>query len=65
MATTLLAGRHNYNGSKDAHNDATNYVAPLIKNTMKSFEPFEYTYYITTGTVEEIRNRFNEIYKMK
>ena len=65
MATTLLAGRHNYNGSKDAHNDATNYVAPLIKNTMKSFEPFEYTYYITTGTVDEIRNQFNEIYKEK
>lgn len=65
MATTLLAGRHNYNGSKDAHNDATNYVAPLIKNTMKSFEPFEYTYYIATGTVEEIRDQFYELYKMK
>ena len=65
MATTLLAGRHNYNGSKDAHNDATNYVAPLIKNTMKSFEPFEYTYYIATGTVEEIRDQFYELYKIQ
>lgn len=65
MATTLLAGRHNYNGSKDAHNDATNYVAPLIKNTMKSFTPFEYTYYITTGMVEAIRDQFYELSKMK
>ena len=65
MATTLLAGRFGYNGSKDASDNATNYVAPLIRNTMKSFEPFEYTYYITTGTIEEIRSEFNEIYKAK
>ena len=54
----LLAGRFSYNGSKDSKNGATNYVAPL--NTMKivSFEPIEYSYMMTTGSLEQIRNTF-------
>ena len=54
----FLAGRFSYNGSKDAKNGATNYVAPL--NTMKivSFEPIEYSYMMTTGSLEEIRSTF-------
>lgn len=56
----LKAGRYEYNGSKDAANNATNYVAPY--NTMKivSFEALEYSYLITTGTIEEIREVFTE-----
>ena len=41
IAEILLAGRHEYNGSKDAGNNATNYVAPLITYTHKSFDVFE------------------------
>ena len=63
IAEILLAGRHQYNGSKDAGNNATNYVAPLITYTLKSFEAFEYSYYITTGSVEEIRNTFKSVAK--
>ena len=63
IAEILLAGRHQYNGSKDAGNNATNYVAPLITYTMKSFDAFEYSYYITTGSVEEIRNTFKSVAK--
>lgn len=60
IAEILLAGRYQYNGSKDAHNSATNYVAPLITYKLKAFEAFEYSYYITTGSVEEIRTTFEE-----
>lgn len=58
IAEILLAGRHQYNGSKDAHNNATNYVAPLITYKLQAFKAFEYSYYITTGSVEEIRAEF-------
>ena len=61
IAEILLAGRHEYNGSKDAHNNATNYVAPLITYRHKTFETFEYTYYITTGSTEEIRAEFSSL----
>ena len=61
IAEILLAGRHQYNGSKDAHNSATNYVAPLITYKLKAFEEFEYSYYITTGSVEEIRTAFESV----
>jgi len=56
----LLAGRHAYNGSKDPADGATNYVAPLITNIMRNYEPFQYSYYITAGTVESIRSTFTE-----
>jgi hypothetical protein len=61
IAEILLAGRFEYNGSKDAHNNATNYVAPLITYKLKAFEAFEYSYYITTGSVEEIRTEFTKV----
>jgi hypothetical protein len=54
----LLAGRHAYNGSKDSKNGATNYVAPLCTLKMVSFEPIEYSYMMTTGSLEEIRRTF-------
>ena len=54
----LKAGRYNFNNSKKADNDATNYVAPV--NTMKlvSYGHIEYSYLITTGSVEQIRATF-------
>ena len=61
IAEILLAGRHEYNGSKDAHNNATNYVAPLITYKLNAFEPFEYSYYITTGSVDSIRSTFEKV----
>ncbi|MBR4034911.1 MAG: hypothetical protein IKJ04_08880, partial [Clostridia bacterium] len=61
IAEILLAGRHAYNGSKDAHNNATNYVAPLITYKLQAFKAFEYSYYITTGSVEEIRAEFAKL----
>ena len=63
IAEILLAGRHAYNGSKEAHNNATNYVAPLITYKLKTLEAFEYSYYITTGKVEHIRSTFESIAK--
>lgn len=55
---TLLAGRHAYNGSKDALDGATNYVAPLCTMKIVSYEPIEYSYMMTTGSLEQIRNTF-------
>lgn len=54
----LKAGRYQYNASKDADDNATNYVAPY--NTMKlvSYEALEYSYLLTTGTAEQIRATF-------
>ena len=57
---TLFAGRHAYNGSMDAYNGATNYVAPLCTMKLVSFKPIEYSYMITTGTIDQIRNTFKE-----
>ncbi|MBE7064769.1 MAG: hypothetical protein E7384_03010 [Ruminococcaceae bacterium] len=54
----FLAGRYEFNSSKEANALATNYVAPLITTTMKNFVPFEYSYIITTGDVNSIRNTF-------
>lgn len=54
----LLAGRHAYNGSKDSYNGATNYVAPLCTLKIVSYEPIEYSYMMTTGSLEQIRGIF-------
>ena len=54
----LYAGRFSYNGSKSATDGATNYVAPLVTYKMTSFDPIEYSYLITTGSVSEIRGVF-------
>lgn len=55
---TMLAGRHAHNGSKDSKNGATNYVAPLCMMKLVSFEPIEYSYMMTTGSLEQIRSIF-------
>ncbi|MBQ8407871.1 MAG: hypothetical protein IJY39_03310 [Clostridia bacterium] len=56
----LKAGRYQYNGSKDADDNATNYVAPYNTIKLVSYEALEYSYLITTGTAEEIRATFTE-----
>ena len=56
----LKAGRYVYNGSKDATNNATNYVAPYNTMQLVSFVPLEYSYLLTTGSAEEIRATFVE-----
>ena len=58
MAASLLAGRYEYDGSADPGADATNYVAPLGVFGLRFDEPFTYVFYLTAGTVEEIRAAF-------
>ena len=55
---SYLAGRHAFNNSTSPTDGATNYVAPVNMIQIKSFEALEYSYLITTGSVEEIRNTF-------
>ncbi len=39
----------------------TSYIAPLAKLTFKSYDPTEYSYYLTTGTAEDIYSDFRSI----
>ncbi len=57
---TYFAGKHAYNGSKDPMSGACNYVAPVNQIRMVSWQPIEYSYLMTTGSVEEIRAVFAE-----
>lgn len=58
IATSLLAGRFQYNGTADPNADPTNYVAPLGFFPLSFGEPFTYVCYLTAGTVGEIRQTF-------
>lgn len=57
----LLAGRSGSEVSKDPENNSTSYVAPLRTLQFKSFEPLEYSYYVTAGSLAEMRAAFGEI----
>ena len=57
-ADSYLAGRHAFNNSKESTNGATNYVAPVNFIELKSFDALEYSYLITTGSLEDIRATF-------
>ena len=57
-AKSLLAGRYLYDGSADAGSDSTNYVAPLGVFGLEFDEPHSYYYYLTAGSVEQIRATF-------
>ena len=57
---SYTAGRYQYNGSKDPGDDATNYVAPINRFRLVSFEPITYSYLIATGTLAEIRETFRQ-----
>ena len=39
----------------------TSYIAVIRVNQLQSYAPFEYDYYLTTGTADEMRNNFKEI----
>ncbi len=39
----------------------TSYIAAVDTFTFKSFNPFSYAYYITTGNIDTIRNNFKEV----
>lgn len=52
------AGRYEYNGSKSSKDGATNYVAPVNIMKLVAFEPLEYSYLLTAGSIEEIRATF-------
>ena len=57
----LLAGRHAYESEPDTVNPASgscSYVAPLRTLRLASFEALEYSYLITCGSTEEIRDTF-------
>ncbi len=59
----MLAGRYDYNGSKNPANGGTSYVAPLRTMKFFSFEPFEYEYVIAAGTVDEMRDTFKDYHE--
>lgn len=61
IATRLLAGRFEYDGTSDPNANPTNYVAPLGVFRLRFDEPFTYTCYLTTGTVREIREAFKAL----
>lgn len=63
QATSLLAGRFEYDGSADANGNPTNYVAPLDVFRLTFDEPYTYDYYLTTGNVNEIRSVFRHVWE--
>jgi len=60
-AEILLAGRFGDNVSKSAEDASTCYVAPLRTLLLESFVPLEYSYYITAGSLAEIREAWRAI----
>ena len=64
-AEIMLAGRFEFNGSKDPKNNATNYVAPLRTMKIENFKPYEYSYVISAGTVDQMRKVFEKYADVK
>ena len=59
----LLAGRHGYETDPDTVNPASgacSYVAPLCNLKLVSYKSLEYSYLITCGSTEEIRELFTQ-----
>ena len=54
----LIAIRHQFNGSTDPMSDSTTYVAPSSTITMQSYKPIAYSYLLTSGTPEQVREVF-------
>lgn len=58
-----------YGGDENTHcstvtpstESPTSYIAPIDVFTFKSFSPYSYAYYLTTGTVDDIRSTFKEV----
>jgi len=59
-ADILYAGRHEHNGSKDPHDNGTNYTAPLKEVKLRSFQPLTYRYLLAAGNVETVAERLKE-----
>lgn len=57
----VKSGRYEYNGTKDATAGATNYIAPLGRFAILYCEPVSYSYYLATGTTEEMRDLFHSL----
>ncbi|MBQ7715801.1 MAG: dockerin type I repeat-containing protein [Clostridia bacterium] len=55
---TLRAGMHVYDGSTDPGASSTNYVSPQRNMTLICGKPLTYSYLITAGNVNAIRNVF-------
>ncbi len=55
-----LASRHAVTADP-AVETPTSYISPLKTMTFKSYNPIEYSYYITTGTAEQIRYDFETV----
>ena len=53
-----LAGRHEYDGSKDPMAGSCGYIAPIRQMALECFQPVQYTYLIAAGQVEDIRAQF-------
>lgn len=52
------AGRYEYDGTKNAKEVPTNYVAPVNLIKLVSFKPLAYSYLLTAGSLEDIRATF-------
>ncbi len=64
----FLAGVFNREQTDDEDpsvDDPTSYIAITKTRTFRSFEPFEYEYYLATGNTEEIRGTFKAINEAK
>ncbi|MDR1630678.1 MAG: hypothetical protein LBS36_10780 [Oscillospiraceae bacterium] len=57
----MKAGRYEYDGTKDAAGNATNYVAPLGRFQLVQCSPSAYSYLITSGTTDEMRAVFKSL----
>ncbi len=62
--TNFLSGvfnRENTRNPDPSVDGTTSYIAVVRVMTLESYSPFEYDYYLTTGTADEMRNNFKEI----
>ena len=60
----FLAGvfnRETTTNEDPSRDSATSYIAIVKNRTFKSFDPYEYEYYLATGDTTEIRNTFKNI----
>lgn len=58
--TKLWSGRYEYDGSKDPSDGSTNYVAPVKQLALNFAEKISYSYLITTGEIDDIRDTFSK-----
>ena len=61
IVVTGVFGRGETTEKDPSKDSPTSYIAVVKTNHFESFKPQEYEYYISTGTVEEMRENFKEI----